>query len=235
MKINRKVLSIPPYVSTSWKNIASLHVEGNILVLVLHNSSRIEIPDLEKPILEAIFDAHAKYLEAEQQDERTKRMAPPAFMDNNNAGGTIPMGFPLKIGMNGIEALGSAMQHNPDQADAPDIPPEIINKIASIAKVLGIDDPDAIPKPEPHCNCMHCQIAKAMQKGAGINSEEMEEEVTEEDLKFRSWDVHQEDDKLYSVTNPIDQKEHYSVFLGEPIGCTCGNKNCEHIRAVLNS
>ena len=40
---------------------------------------------------------------------------------------------------------------------------------------------------------------------------------------------------LIVVTNPLDANEHYNVFLGDPIGCTCGQKNCEHIRAVLNS
>ena len=235
MKINRKILSIPPYVSTSWKNIASLHVEGSFLVLVLHNGSRIEIPDLKKPILETVFDAHAKYLESEQHQENRARQSPPSSFTDLGGTGTVPMGFPLKIGINGIEALGSAMQHNPDQANDPDIPAEIINKIASIAKILGVDNPDAIPKPEPHCNCMHCQIAKAMQKAIGLNTEDFDEEVSDEDLKFRTWNVKQEDDKLYSVTNPIDEQEHYSVFLGEPIGCTCGNKNCEHVRAVLNS
>ncbi|MGH2612567.1 MAG: hypothetical protein ACRDFB_05905, partial [Rhabdochlamydiaceae bacterium] len=62
-----------------------------------------------------------------------------------------------------------------------------------------------------------------------------EEEVSDEDLKFRTWDIKQENDKLYSVTNPLDKKEHYNVFLGKPLGCTCGNKNCEHIQAVLKS
>jgi hypothetical protein len=35
--------------------------------------------------------------------------------------------------------------------------------------------------------------------------------------------------------NPLDHKEHYNVFLGDPIGCSCGNNNCEHIQAVLKS
>jgi hypothetical protein len=79
---------------------------------------------------------------------------------------------------------------------------------------------------------MHCQIAKALH---GELPEEQEEEVTDEDLKFRLWDIDQTGDKLYVVTNPLDSKEYYNVFLGDPIGCTCGEKNCEHIRAVLNS
>ena len=60
-------------------------------------------------------------------------------------------------------------------------------------------------------------------------------QFSEDDLKFRDWDIEQKSEELYEVTNPIDQNEHYQVFLGNPVGCTCGKKNCEHIRTVLNS
>ena len=63
----------------------------------------------------------------------------------------------------------------------------------------------------------------------------IEEEVSAADLTFRSWDIKQEADQLYTVTNPLNAKEHYSVFLGEPLGCTCGFKNCDHIQAVLRT
>jgi len=93
-----------------------------------------------------------------------------------------------------------------------------------------------IPKGEPHCNCPYCQIANAMQGTVSeVEEKEVEEEVTEDDLKFREWDIKQEGDKLYIVTNPLDADEHYQVFLGTPVGCTCGQKNCEHIRTVLSS
>jgi hypothetical protein len=61
------------------------------------------------------------------------------------------------------------------------------------------------------------------------------EEVSDEDLKFRDWEIKQTAEQLYTVTNPLDANEHYNVFLGSPLGCTCGDKNCEHIRAVLTS
>ena len=66
-------------------------------------------------------------------------------------------------------------------------------------------------------------------------TEEPLEEVTDEDLKFRTWDIKQPGKKLYLVTNPLDNNENYNVFLGKPVGCTCGQKYCEHIKAVLNS
>jgi hypothetical protein len=65
--------------------------------------------------------------------------------------------------------------------------------------------------------------------------EAKEELVSDDELKFRTWDISQSNEKLYIVSNPLDDHEHYSVYLGEPIGCTCGQKLCEHVRAVLNN
>jgi len=218
MKINNKILSIPPYISTSWKNINSILVDqSGQLIILLHSNAKIIIPNLDKSIINVIFDAHAKYIENEEKQKQKTDAFP----------------IPFKIGTEGLESLSANMQHNPAQSTAPDLPEELINKITSIVKVMGVEDPETMPKPEPNCNCVHCQIARAIR---GIKKgEEDEEEISEEDLKFRLWDIKQKGEKLYLVTNPLDKKEEYNVFLGEPLGCTCGSKNCEHIRAVLNS
>ena len=77
MKMNPKILSIPPYISTSWKNIASLHVEHrhatSLLVVTLLNGAKIEVPQLSPPLLDAIFKAHALFLE---QEEKTVNLRP---------------------------------------------------------------------------------------------------------------------------------------------------------------
>jgi hypothetical protein len=223
MKINHQVLSIPPYISTSWKNINSILVDqsGN-LVILLHTNAKISIPNLEKSIINVIFDAHAKFLENDEKEKTQK------------TGSALTMGMPLKIGVDGIESLGSAMQHNSANANSPDLPPDMLNKIASISKIMGIDSPEMMPKAEPHCNCPHCQIARAI-RGEAVKGNEINEEVSEEDLKFKTWDISQTGDQLYVVANPLDENEKYTVFLGNPLGCTCGEKNCEHLRAVLNS
>lgn len=227
MKINHQVLSIPPYISTSWKNINSILVDqGDVLIILLHTNAKISIPNLDKSIINVIFDAHAKYLENEEK-EKNQKTAP-----------SFSMGMPLKIGSDGIESLGAAMQHNPSQANSPNLPEEILNKIASISKIMGIDTPDLLPKAEPHCNCPHCQIARAIsgeENTARVAINDSNEEVSEEDLKFKTWDIIQTGEHLYIVTNPLDASEKYTVFLGTPLGCTCGEKNCEHLRAVLNS
>lgn len=217
------MLSIPPYVSVAWKNIASLHAEyrlaQTVLVISLLNGSILEIPNLDGETLEIIFFAHARYMESELP---IKKFSLPITPD-----------FPMPTDGGGIENVAGALQHNPDLANTPDLPEDFLKKIADVTKVISIDE-NLLSKPEPHCNCVHCQIARAIHKTID-GSPEQQEEVTEEDLKFRTWDIDQSGDKLYIVKNPLDEKEQYSVFLGEPIGCTCGEKNCEHIQAVLKS
>jgi hypothetical protein len=223
MQINDKILSIPPYISTSWKNIISLQVETRsshlILIIELVSGSRVEIPHLDKPTIERIFTMHAQHVENSSGPKKNPPMQ--------------PFGFSLPFPLPGIDGLTSVLQHNTEQANAPDLPPELIEKISELTNTISPEDLAIIPKPEPHCNCPHCQIMRAMTGEEKLPA--LEEEVTDEDLKFRTWDIVQQADKLYIVTNPLDLKEHYSVFLGEPLGCTCGQKNCEHLQAVLHS
>jgi hypothetical protein len=221
MKITDKILSLPPYISTAWKNIVSIHVEtrpyGHVLLIELITGSKVEVPNLDPKLMEKIFQMHEMVLEKEgpQNPVATQTFA-------------IPLPFP-------IEGLTNVLQHNPEQADTPPLPPEILEKIHSLKGVLP-EDISQNQKAEPHCNCPYCQITRAI-TGAEVVEvpAQIEEEVSAEDLTFRNWDIKQESDKLYCVTNPLDGKEHYNVFLGEPVGCTCGSKNCEHIQAVLRS
>lgn len=246
MKINTKILSIPPYISTAWKNIASLHVEsqdqGLNLVITLLSGAKIEIPLMEPQIIEVIFAAHSQVLE---QEERALQPKPIPKLPLNlipEQEQILSLQFPGKVFLSNIDHLTSLAQHNPEQADMPDMPEDLLQKVTQLAQTIGIDDPGAIQKPEPHCNCMHCQIARAIHKGvdeakiANPKTEQGEEEiVTDEDLKFKTWDIAQTGEKLYQVSNPLDAKEQYCVFLGDPVGCTCGEKHCEHARAVLSS
>jgi hypothetical protein len=225
MKITTTILSIPPYISTTWKNISSLHVKSTggayTLVVILQNRVQVEVPGLDKATIDAVFEAHAHYAE----ESAPKNKVSP--IDG-------PFSFSLPLTTGGpIDTLGSGMQHNPEQANLPPIPPDVLKKLTMIARAFGLEDASALPKAEPHCNCVYCQVTRALQ---GENPmEEPVEEVTAEDLTFRNWEIKQTADQLYSVTNPLDPNEQYNVFLGSPLGCTCGSKNCEHLRAVLNS
>ncbi len=222
MIINHKILSIPPYISTSWSNVTSIHVEGRgtdlILVVYLIHGGRIEIPGLERPILEAIFTFHAKNMEGVKTS--------PGISN-------ISLGF---SGLPGMENFEGLLQHNPEQAHADPLPEEVLAKIRLFSKSLGIDSSLQLPKPEPHCNCPFCQVSKAMKEDESILlSEKEEEEISDADLSFRTWDIKQIGENLYTATNPLDTNEYYQVYLGNPVGCTCGTPHCEHIRTVLMS
>ena len=86
------------------------------------------------------------------------------------------------------------LQHNPDQAQLPDLPQEIIEKIQAITQAMGFDPKHVnAPKPEPHCNCMYCQIARAVYADSPSETEqEAEEEVSLDELQFRNWDIKHE-------------------------------------------
>ena len=249
MRINAQVLSIPPYISTSWRNVSALHLTTQdlrpTLIVTLDSGSRVEIPDLPAPILDAIFSTHAKYIEQEEtaQPGLSQQGAPQFGMPFS-----FPMSFPFPIP--GIEAMGgnvgNLLQHNPDLAHQPPLPPELLEKIMQMAKIFEMKDSAVLPEYEPHCNCFYCQIGRALRgEVAHVASSHdhrgeehqlpSEEPVKEEDLKFRNWDIQQLAEKLFLVTNPMNRDESYRVFLGEPVGCTCGANGCEHITAVLRS
>jgi hypothetical protein len=194
-----------------------LHVnDQSTLIALLVNGTEIEIPNLSAVALEEIFDAHAKSVEEE------------TFVQKN----PFNLSLPFKMG-DSSHFLSSSLEHSPEQADAPLIKPEILRKIVALTKAFGMTDLTFLSPSEPHCNCTYCQLARAM-NGDTTQMDDMEE-ISDDDLKFRDWEIAQTEANLYSVTNPLDPSEHYSVFLGEPLGCTCGSKNCEHIKAVLKS
>lgn len=254
MKINRKILSIPPHISTAWRNIASLHISpegsGKTLIITLVNDSVIKIPGLDETTIKEIFTMHSNYIEQESEQESpptqelpslesTKPVNPFAFGGEN----ALTFGFPVKLGdIDSIGNFGGLLQHSQQQANSPNLPQDMIKKITSISKAIGLDNQlENMPKAEPHCNCPYCQIARALHEEPSLVEkekkvkEEEEEVVSDEELKFREWDIQEIGKDLYEIRNPFDVVEHYQVFLGNPVGCTCGHKNCEHIKAVLNS
>ncbi len=234
MTINKKVLSLPPYISTSWKNISSIRVENvdglQVLKISLRDGAIIDIPNLEAKALEDIFDAHAQFIENESTLPKKSKPLPQEFRNPFEMGGAL--------GLQDMSNLNLALQHDPAQSGAPSLPQDMITKISSVITSMGMkDEVKNMPKAEPHCNCPYCQIARAIQGDPKPSIEEVieEEEVSDEDLRFRDWDIEKTGENLYNVTNPFNNDEHYQVFLGSPVGCTCGQKNCEHIRSVLNS
>ena len=241
MKINTKILSIPPYISTSWKNVISLHIEtrsGNpVLIIGLVNGSTIEIPNLDQISITSVFAAHEKHLEKDAPSSTTPEEPSTILPEGFPDGGSAILSLPLNFGLD--NNMGNLLQHNQEAADSPDLPKDMIDKIAQLSKVIGLDNLENFPKPEPHCNCMHCQIMRVIREEEEARVEQHEEiedeEISADDLKFREWDIEQTGDKLYVISNPFNKDEVFNVYLGKPVGCTCGKPNCEHIRAVLNS
>lgn len=246
MKINSKILSLPPYISTTWNNIESLHMDQTSLIISLYNGESIAIPEIEPQLLDTIFEAHATFIESGGEQppspSRPQQSATIQFPFMNS--GTHSGEFPFKFGAGGFENFQAAMEHNPEQADMEDLPEEILSKIRSLSKILIPKEAlESAPKGEPHCNCMYCQIATALHKGWDDQEEwdrpkettPVLEEITETDLQFQQWEIEQVDDKMFTVTNRLDSEEKYNVFLGHPVGCTCGTEGCEHILAVLKS
>jgi hypothetical protein len=122
IKITEKMLIIPPYISTNWSRVGSLHMEGATLVITLNEGSTVHIPGLDQEILNSIFHHHSQFLEKSEtiqnhpMDPRIR-----ALLDTGEPSIRFAFGGPM-------EGLGGMMQHNPDQADSPDLPPEILQK-----------------------------------------------------------------------------------------------------------
>ena len=228
--MSEKVISILPYISTSWSNIRSLYLEGSVLVFSLMDDMKVEVPNLDDGTIKAIFDMHVKV--SEKRDEVFKgelSMPSDATLAGKHIGGVLGGGQ-----FSDLENLGSMMQHNPQQSDSPDLPRDVLRKVSGIAKIMGDDEMSTVPQPVSDCNCFYCQIVRSIHMGIG-DLEDEGEEVSDEELKFREWEVREVKENLYEVTNPLDPNEKYNVYLGDPLGCTCGKKNCEHIKAVLES
>lgn len=257
MKINQKMLNIPPYISTSWKNVTALYIDNQqnkpILNIVLLNGTCIQIPNLQTCVLEAAFSMHSQYLEQAQSPSNKEKMTLPQGVlgiipgiellnTSELSGESEPLQNlstflkTLSISFKGmLPGIDFLLQHNAQLAETPPLSKDILEHIFSFLKSL--DDGSILnallAKPEhPHCNCPYCQINYfAQNKESG----ELEEEVSDKDLKFKTWDIEQTGDKLFAVTNPFDANEKYNVYIGNPIGCTCGEARCKHIHAVLSA
>jgi hypothetical protein len=227
MKITNKMLSIPPFVTTPWGNISAIYMDEAELIISLQDGSLACIPDVPDQLLGEIFAAYEIYLDDTCEEPITpKPQLHPSLADAS-----------VRFGLSGASEVAAALTHDSTQRDAPDLPKEILEKIGAIAKVVAPEEMQMMPKAEPHCNCPHCQISRSIHSHLTDEgpSEEDEIEVTEADLAFRNWDITEMGENLYTITNPIDETEMYRVFIGEPVGCTCGESGCEHIEAVLRS
>jgi hypothetical protein len=214
MMCDDSIFSFPPYLSTTWEHVAavSMHPSGRVEI-ALNNGSCVLLPDISPDQTDAIFQCHKRYLSKKISTE----------------GRVIQ-----KFGM-GLEIPGSGaipLQHNPLEAGGSHLPEEFIEKLAEITKATLPKEILSDFTPEPHCHCTFCEIARAANPGV----EELVEIATpKEETIANRWIVQQVSEKLYTVSSSEDPAESYSVFLGQPIGCTCGKADCVHIISVLKS
>jgi hypothetical protein len=173
MKINHKVLSIPPYISTSWKNISSLQSmqegEKHSLIIHLQDGGLVRVPDLEAVVVQGIFGAHAKYVEMESKAPVSTRQSP------------LQEASP-SIKFFAIENISSMMTHNEQERNAPDLPSYILSKVQEISLEMGLSNSATLPVAEAGCNCPFCQIAKSIQKMGGESSAQGSYQEEEEDF-----------------------------------------------------
>lgn len=234
MLINTKVLNIPPFISVQWNQIEYLTTEDNFLVVSLKSGKTVKIPDLQPEVVTHVFSTHATALETES--------SPATLLPKSHVFGSSD----VKIGFSTMEpnGLGVPLQHMEELREAPNLPPEVIEKVRHVSKLLPSEDVKQAQKPIDNCNCPFCQISAAIQADHDITQEDrpfldescgIEVEIEDEELKFDEWMIEQKGEMLYEVKNKIDTNETYNVFLGTPVGCTCGKCGCEHILAVLKS
>lgn len=245
MKIDNKILSIPPYISTLWQYVDGLYMRGATLVVTLFGGESVNIPGLNAEIIQAIFSAHAESLEQESRQQASPKPNLQQFPE-------LALGFPVfsqmlpivtngessfQFGITSTDGFTTAMQHNPAQANAPDLPKEMLQKIGAIVKIVVPEEVIESASAVQHCNCPHCQITRAILADPFVTSTEACTEVKappQPETIYRQWKIQQTGDNLFNVIDSVDASE-YKVCLGDSIACTCGKPGCEHIIAVLKS
>jgi hypothetical protein len=166
--------------------------------------------------------------------------------------GLLGQGFALsgsenafQFGISSMDGLGNAMQHNPAHANAPDLPLEILQKIGAIVKIVAPEEMHTGTIAEQDCNCPYCQITRAINGDSDSESQLFSDIAAWSDGQqvqaskdpqeiLTPWQIQETGEKQFLVTDTATRSE-FRVFLGDPVGCTCGQQGCEHIIAVLKS
>lgn len=202
----------------------------------LQDGTVCSIPDLPEETINTIFSTHARASETTGAETGDVSM----LVGDLRSGMKDLFGLFSKLGDPSISSLGKILEHDPENSGLPDLPEEMVKKVELLLNIIPKEDILEMPEAEPGCNCMYCQINRILRQEHSLHEEESdsllsEEPVEETELEFSQWNVENIDDKLYKVTNKLDPKEEYRVFLGDPIGCTCGKAHCDHVLAVLRS
>lgn len=210
MIVNTKLLSIPPYISTSWKDVELLLSDGeNTLNVYLKNGTVIKIAHLMKEHLELIFKVHQEVLMQKQHD------IPPSLID--------PLFFNFS---------GPFLEHDAEMSDADPLPDEIKQKLRSLIRSFPKLEKSQLPQFHENCNCPHCQLMNLL---SDKENEGFEEElIDDKDLVFAPWQVEKKSDKCFVLSHP-DLEERFEVNLESFPTCSCNQGSCEHLAYVLRN
>jgi len=229
MAVTKRMLHLPPYISTSWENVIALHMEQDedsddpLLVVTLSGGVQICIPDLREEMVQDLFALHAQILTmsgAEASEEALKFTGDFHFARN-----------PWEP----REVLQMLMRHQPSLRDEPPMPQAIINKLQSIGQLLDRDILKRLKPPLEGCNCPFCQVHRA------VLTDLYDDEVTAEELPTAppeevhsgEWVIQSEDQSTFTVFAEHAPQTRFRVCLSDTISCTCGLPNCDHVKAVL--
>jgi hypothetical protein len=231
--ISEKLISIPPYVSTTWAQVSALQTIDNQLHILLKGGQKVVIPDLTAEQIDEIFKHHTAFL------ERGISNLPP-LTDLKSFQNILPPFIPessIQIALGGTDGL-NPLQHSPNNSDMPELPEEVVSKLASIIQLLipPQERSQVLGVAESHCNCMHCQVVRHIAPTSDVDSPlAPAEEVKAEEISFCEWRVADLGENQFKVSHRLFPNDSYQVFLGQPVGCTCGKSGCEHILAALRS
>lgn len=240
IKITSQILSIPPYLSTRWDYIQSIRVQEKALLISLQSGPPCSIPGLTEEEISQIFSSFALYAQPTKEEHKvddTFKKDISQLVEGVKKGFAEFLHILAKSGGQSA-GFAKALEHDPSNANLPPLPPEAIGRVEMLLQIVPEEDILAMPEPVAHCNCMYCQVQRLLRNALAEKKGHIENEgepVDESELKFNEWIVEPLEDKMYSVRNKLNPQEEYKVFLGEPLGCTCGKANCEHIIAVLRS
>jgi hypothetical protein len=208
MIINKQLLSIPPFISTSWKDIELLLSDGqNTLNIYLKNGTLVKISHLLKEHLNLIFSVHQEIL-LNQAQEVTTPIIDPLF----------------------FQFSGPFLEHDPDLCDASPLPDEVRSKLKSLIENLPKMDPSKMPVVHDNCFCPHCQLINLI-----FENTEKEELVSDSDLTFSTWIQEEVSDDEIKLIHPYNSDEFYIIKLQNPLQCSCQMPDCEHLLHVLRN
>ncbi|NDE63904.1 MAG: hypothetical protein EB053_06075 [Chlamydiae bacterium] len=249
MKINHRVLHIPPYISCKWSEIASIGVESiegqNVLHVQLLSGARAIVPNLTQDEIDLVFKMHVQHLEAAaEEEEKFKNVKEIPFFSNlfqpppMDANVATSFGAPISFHFDATDPSSLFQGHNPQFANSPALPKEILDKITLIAKAIGGEMVKEV-EPVDLCNCFFCQIARALHNERKDEKKPHIPKNLPKDLLSGGidpeWMVEEVGPHMFKVTSRDEPGILYQVYLGDPLGCSCGSNRCQHIVAALKT